>query len=379
MTSFKPEASMPTPTLGNPALGGGEVEAQFRAWYYSSQVQRAQTSLSLAQLLVFASVGIDLLGSGITPQEWPAAIKLLLITPLLMATQRVSREAKWRRFFPHFMCASIIATGLAFSVINIGGQGLGIGMRYDALVLVTVFTYFLGGLASTLACATGLALLGLHLVLSASRDINLQQMAYESLFLLAINALGMLSANFTERSVREAFWRFQTLTQLSELDPLTQLNNRRGFDRRYAELWERAQREHLPLALAFVDIDHFKSINDRYGHEVGDDALRQVARVLGQAGEPTPALCARLGGDEFIAVWYNLARPGAERIAARVTHAVESLQFRGEPGGGSLLAVSVGLAMCEPDAVTPAGEGLRRADRALYQAKHAGRNRMAVA
>src|SRR5689334_303046 len=108
MTPSHPEASMPAPTLGNPSLGGGEVEAQFRAWYYTGRAQRAQTSRSLAQLRVFASGGIGRLGSGITPQEWPAAIKLLLITPLRMAPQRVSREPKWRRYFPHFMCASII-------------------------------------------------------------------------------------------------------------------------------------------------------------------------------------------------------------------------------------------------------------------------------
>lgn len=358
---------------------GGRVEGEFRAWFYTSQMQRAQVSLGLAQALVFISIAIDILNSPDAPGRISALIKLGLITPLLLATMWVSRSPRWRRLFPHFMCASILAVGAAFSAINIGGQGFGIELRYDALVLVTVFTYFLGGLASVFACATGLLLLGIHIFLSATKDVPLEQMAHQSLFLLAINAIGMLSANLTEQSVREAFWRYQTMTQLSEMDALTQLLNRRGFDRRYAELWERAQRERRSLALAFIDVDHFKSINDRYGHEAGDDALKQVANVLREETDPAPLLIGRLGGDEFIAVWYNLARPAAERIAARLMHAVEARQLRNEGAANGVLTISVGLSVCHPDLTALAGDCMRRADQALYEAKQAGRNRFAVA
>lgn len=377
--AFDPGSLLPTPMPEVPVRPGADIEAEFRTWYYTSQVNRAHASLNLALLLVFASVGIDLLGSGNDPQEFPAAIKLLLIVPLLLITMRVARDPAWRRYFPHFMCASIIATGIAFSVINLGGNTFGISMRYDALVLVTVFTYFLGGLASTLACGTGLALLGLHLFLSSSRNIDLDQMAYESLFLLAINGLGMLSANFTERSVRDAFWRFQTMTQLSELDPLTQLCNRRGFDRRYSDLWDRARREAKPIALAFVDLDHFKNINDQYGHDAGDEALRQVGSVLTRC-DPAPDLCARLGGDELVAAWFGIERPYAETIAARLPRQVEALGLRNEGGAGKgVLTISVGLTLCQPGSDALPGDCLRRADQALYGAKQAGRNRIAVA
>lgn len=367
-----------TDDLPAPANLSGRVENEFRTWFYTSQMQRAQVSLGLAQALVFVSVGIDLISAD-TPGRVVALVKLALISPLLLATMWISRSARWGHLFPHFMCASILAVGAAFSAVNIGGAGFGLELRYDALVLVTVFTYFLGGLASVFACATGLLLLGIHIFLSALRDLPLEQMAYQSLFLLAVNAVGMLSANMTEQSVREAFWRYQTMTQLSELDALTQLLNRRGFDRRYAELWERAQRERRSLALAFIDLDYFKNVNDRYGHEAGDDALKQVARVLKEDTEPRPTLSARLGGDEFIAVWYNLARPAAERIAARLTHAVEALQVRNEDAAGGVLTVSVGVSVCHPDLTALAGDCMRRADQALYEAKQAGRNRFSVA
>lgn len=358
---------------------GGKVEGEFRAWFYTSQMQRAQVSLGLAQALVFISIGIDIVNSPDTPGRVVALIKLGTITPLLFLTMWASRTPRWRHLFPHFMCASILAVGAAFSAINIGGQGFGIELRYDALVLVTVFTYFLGGLASVFACATGLVLLGIHIALSAFKDVPLEQMAYQSLFLLAVNAVGMLSANMTEQSVREAFWRYQTMTQLSETDSLTQLLNRRGFDRRYAELWERAKRERRSVALAFIDLDQFKGINDRYGHEAGDAALKQVARVLREETDPMPLLSARLGGDEFIAVWYNLPRPAAERIASRLTHAVEVRQVRNEGAAGGVLTISIGLTVCHPDLTVLAGDCMRRADQALYEAKEAGRNRFSVA
>lgn len=360
-----------------PRWGGAGAETEFRTWYYSSQMQRAQTSLALAQLLVFASVAVDLLGPGPDAQKVAAVIKLLLISPLLLATRWVTRHPRWHRWFPHFMCASIIAVGMAFCVINAGGGGLGLGLRYDALVLVTVFTYFLGGLASTLACATGLALLAIHLLAGTQREITLDQLVYESLFLLAINGLGLLSTSFTERAVREAFWRFQNLSLLSELDPLTQITNRRGFDRRYAELWERARNERLALAVAFVDLDHFKGINDGQGHEAGDEALRQVATTL-RRQEPAPDLCARLGGDELVVVWCGIDALQAETLAGRMPRAVEALRLRNDAGGG-VLTVSVGLTVCHPGPTLQPGECLRRADQALYAAKQAGRNRFAMA
>jgi diguanylate cyclase (GGDEF)-like protein len=378
-TALQPQLVTPPMAMSAvPPHPGADLEAEFRTWYYSTQTQRAQTSLALAQLLIFSSVAVDLLGSGATPQNIAAVIKLLLISPLLLVTLWITRSPRWRQYFPHFMCASIIAVGVAFCVINTGGPGMGFGLRYDALVLITVFTYFLGGLASTLACATGLALLAAHLALGANRNVTLEQLIYESLFLLAINALGMLSTTFTERSVREAFWRFQSLTQLSELDPLTQLTNRRGFDRRYAELWDRALRENQGLAIAFVDLDHFKNVNDHFGHEAGDEALRQVAGVMRQM-DPRPELTARLGGDELVAVWYGIDRTQAENAASQLPRSVEALGLRNEAGSGHVLTISVGLTLCQPQRNGHPGDCLRRADQALYGAKQAGRNRLALA
>lgn len=373
MTPLMPGMSVEAELAAGPAPGTS-TESEFRAWYYSAQMQRARSSLLLAQVLVFVSVAADLWQADERPERVAAIAKLLLISPLLLLTHWACRHPEWRRWFPYLMCASILAVGLAFALINLGA--LDSAMHYDALVLVTAFTYFLGGLASVAASATGLALLGLHIFLSSSHNVPLEVMTYQSLFLLAINALGMISANLNEQSVREAFWRFHTLTKLSEMDSLTSLMNRRGFDRAYAELWDKAQREGKPLAIAYVDLDHFKSINDVQGHEAGDDALRRVAGVLTQADKP--ALCARIGGDELVAIWYGLSPTRAELLAARIPEAVRALKLRNDASPGGLATVSVGLALCTPGPGVHASDALRQADRAVYAAKQAGRNRVEI-
>ena len=353
----------------------GDTESGHRAWYYGWQMQRARNGLVLAQLLVFVSVAADLWQADEAPERLAAVIKLLLISPLLLLTYWAGNRPQWRRAFPYLMCASILAVGAAFALINLGGADS--SLHYDALVLVTVFTYFLGGLASNAASATGLALLGLHIFLAWQNESPLEVMTYQSLFLLAINALGMFSANLNERAAREAYWRYQTATKLAEIDPLTSLMNRRGFDRAYAELWDRALKERQPLALAFVDLDHFKAINDALGHEAGDNALRAVAGVL--TGTDQPALCGRIGGDEFIAVWYGVGATRAELIAARIPETVVALKIRNEATPLGLATVSVGLALCQPAPGLHASDCLRLADKAVYSAKQAGRNRVEVA
>ncbi|WP_189079462.1 GGDEF domain-containing protein [Mangrovihabitans endophyticus] len=155
-------------------------------------------------------------------------------------------------------------------------------------------------------------------------------------------------------------------------DPLTALANRRSFDDALAAAGAWAQRTGRPLALLTVDLDHFKTINDTYGHAVGDDALRAVADAMRAVAEEDDVV-ARLGGDEF-ALLIRTDRRGAlhtgEGLRARVA-AIDTL-----PGGAP--GISIGLAVLPDDADSTAG--LQAAsDAALYVAKTHGRGRVAAA
>jgi diguanylate cyclase (GGDEF)-like protein len=153
------------------------------------------------------------------------------------------------------------------------------------------------------------------------------------------------------------------------MDPLTGLLNRHGLAGRFPELTARARRSGLPISVAVIDVDEFKSVNDTHGHRRGDDVLRHTAAVLGENLRPFE-LAYRIGGDEFVVVLPDVPLEDAVRVADRLCRAVRAA----EPGGLPL-TVSVGVA-------TAAGEDLgyealfADADAALYRAKVAGRDRV---
>ena len=163
------------------------------------------------------------------------------------------------------------------------------------------------------------------------------------------------------------------LARLSRTDALTGLANRRRYEEAFERYWKRARRTAGPLALLIVDADHFKRCNDRYGHAVGDEVLRGLARCLSASVSRPDDLVARVGGEEFAVLLPERDADGASRIAARVHEAVARLGVPSAGLGAGSVTVSVGLAV--DDGTGGMGDLYRRADAALYEAKAAGRNR----
>jgi len=162
------------------------------------------------------------------------------------------------------------------------------------------------------------------------------------------------------------------LEELSRIDALTGLQSRPHFEANAEALLRAHRDEGAAATLVLVDVDRFKEINDRYGHAVGDDVLRAIAERL-RASMPPGSHAGRLGGDEF-ALAMPVPAPEAARAAETVRAVVESLEFPRTPG--LRCSVSLGLAAA-PDGVLGLREWTEAADRALYDAKHAGRNRAA--
>ena len=160
----------------------------------------------------------------------------------------------------------------------------------------------------------------------------------------------------------------------SDLDGLTGLPNREAFERRLAEEIERAVRHQQPVAICFVDIDHFKVINDTLGHKAGDRVLAMVAASL-KATARTIDVVARYGGEEFVVIAPGTWSSDAVALADRLRRSVSALPT---PGVGRLLTISVGVAGL-PEHASRADALLERADEALYAAKRAGRDRTMVA
>jgi diguanylate cyclase (GGDEF)-like protein len=162
------------------------------------------------------------------------------------------------------------------------------------------------------------------------------------------------------------------LERAADTDYLTGLYNRRAFDLEFREQCDRARRSGLPLALATFDLDHFKQVNDRYGHAEGDRVLGEFAALLRRELRGGDTL-ARLGGEEFAVVLFGVGREEAVAFAERI-----GAELAARPSGsGPVLSTSAGVAALASGAPAPAALMLA-ADRALYAAKAAGRRRVAV-
>jgi diguanylate cyclase (GGDEF)-like protein len=160
----------------------------------------------------------------------------------------------------------------------------------------------------------------------------------------------------------------EKLAELSVTDDLTALANRRLLRQRLAEETMRSARSGRPFALLMIDLDHFKEVNDQHGHQVGDSVLRQCASTLKECLRGSD-LVARYGGEEFCILLPETSARGARLVAERLRQAVAQLS-------APVPTISVGVAMSEP--ASSADDLIRHADEALYRAKTAGRNRVAV-
>ena len=178
-----------------------------------------------------------------------------------------------------------------------------------------------------------------------------------------------------EVTLRELSEANNELERLNAIDPLTGAHNRRHFDKRLRSEGRRSRREQTPLSLIIIDVDHFKSINDRYGHDGGDECLKHVTRVFqNHIHRPTDDLC-RIGGEEFAVILPNTDIEGALHVAESMRRGLESSPL--VYGNESIqLTASAGLSTTVIVDEDHAQRLFKFADELLYEAKSAGRNRV---
>jgi diguanylate cyclase (GGDEF)-like protein len=168
----------------------------------------------------------------------------------------------------------------------------------------------------------------------------------------------------------------QELQRLAVLDGLTQVANRRCFDQYLNSEWQRLVREQAPLSLILGDIDFFKLYNDTYGHQAGDECLKEVASAIRRAVKRSTDLVARYGGEEFAIILPYTVVEGAIRVAEQIRAEVKALAIAHVNSQASQqISLSLGIASVVPTLESSPAMLISAADTALYQAKAAGRDR----
>jgi diguanylate cyclase (GGDEF)-like protein len=336
--------------------------------------------LATAGLFLALAVGGILQAIGSFPfdlQRWLLASAVTLLAQSLVLAVVRSGWSERLPWDPHFVLVPmLVATLLLVFYAYLSPE-----LRELVLMVWLVTPLFVAGLAGFVELAvlsvtiSAGYLAAIALRIGQGRELDF---ARESQLAIAVLLMGLFSGIVLERLKRnrEEMGRLRReLARLAATDSLTGLPNRRRFEEVLGSELDRLQRYGGAVAVAIVDVDHFKAFNDRLGHPAGDAALRELGGLM-RAGLRGSDLAARIGGEEFGLIMVGTGKAAAATVVERLRHAVEQRDVGA--GEGSRLTISAGVAAAPWDAADYASL-FALADDALYRAKAAGRNRICVA
>jgi diguanylate cyclase (GGDEF)-like protein len=245
------------------------------------------------------------------------------------------------------------------------------------LLLASFFFYFMIGLRLREALRANAIVFAALAFASVAGTMQTTTATYLLFTLFCANIVGVAGSYALEHANRKAFLEHRQLTEVATHDGLTRLLNRAAFEDQIRRVWQQAQRDRQTVSVIMIDIDCFKSFNDRYGHVAGDDCLRRVSTALRDAARRRPLdFVARYGGEELIAVLYGADQAYGESISRGLLSAVRELRI---PHAASqtqpYVTVSIGVVAVDAYRVASHDAAVGLADEALYAAKNQGRDR----
>jgi len=212
-------------------------------------------------------------------------------------------------------------------------------------------------------------------LLLATPFLDFETLHMVLVILVVVGATLWASASEVRKILIDVLLKQISSEQASWEDRLTGIGNRRSFDANMATTWAQASRAKVPLSLMMVDVDFFKKFNDSYGHQAGDECLRQVASALDSCARRTGDSVTRYGGEEFAVVLFHTPLNEARNISDSMLTAVQKLNIRHEQSTHEIVTISMGIATIVPTMENSMQQLIEEADKALYRAKENGRNR----
>jgi diguanylate cyclase (GGDEF)-like protein len=350
-----------------------EVESYYREqWRITANHVRVM--LALLPVLVFGGLSIApdaLLGIPAAFGELIRLLSLYLIIPIALCAAAVAWLLPERSLSGAFIAGGGLVLVLALEFLRTRGVDYGYTADHGLAVAVPVALAVLGGFRFDRVIGIHLCYVAIILggdLLDLSPPIGPITWIGEGALLL-VSAMAALWMETTQRRS----WAARRLLQLqAHQDPLTGLRNRRAFELHYELAAAQARRDGCSLLFALADLDHFKLVNDRYGHAYGDGALSEVAVVLSQFGRRPLDLAARLGGEEFAVLLYDCSVDAAEERLRTLVAQVQTLGIDNPDAPLGKLTISAGGVIA--DGSHSLSTLYRSADEHLYAVKRSGRN-----
>lgn len=354
-----------------------DLETRFRE-HYSEEGVRARLWMLLVPLVLFtlaATMGAEILGvppvlkTFTIPANW--TLVACLIMGLVMVTQRPLRRYSDAAMIA---CGFAIAAVMTVSDILAKRAGLevpdGLGVVYLSAMLILARMTFRRAAVSTAIALCGIT--AIQFYFDGVKDLVELRYLEQALVLTISGAGGWL----LELNSRRLWLDLRILETISRTDPLTGIANRRGFEEAADTVMRFAMREQRPVTLMVLDLDCFKGLNDRYGHDYGDEALKRAAGFLSAQARRPIDICGRFGGEEFVIVLCNCPALAADVRCREIVQGVEALRLENAASGVSpYLTASLGAVSFYPAEGAQLNRALLKADENLYKAKGAGRNR----
>jgi diguanylate cyclase (GGDEF)-like protein len=386
--------------MSNPfEIVGSEIASE-------QQIEDALGELYNSKPHVTASIGVALAGLSacMTGSVWAGTSATLIALACLVFRVSIERrfvargpgplDPKWTRLFVIGAALSSFGFGLSGAILlydtSLATQTIIIGVACAVVQGAAGRAYMMPGTAF-IYIASIIGMMGI----AALADGNYLLVPAFPLYFYFLASFIMQMVNNRLRQLRAeqtADRLFQEITEKNELlrianealatkayeDPLTGLANRRKFDLFLTENLAAAQQDQSAISLMMIDVDHFKSFNDTYGHQSGDECLQLLSRAISNTVSDDGNLVARYGGEEFVVILPGQDLAKAKIIAESVRIAVRLTDLDTLPNAPPRQTISIGLVSCQANAATTRDALLAAADAALYAAKKQGRNRVCV-
>ncbi len=353
------------------------LESEFRAFYVAQNLPRGRLSGFIGLVLVLAITLVDMFFGESAEGNLTNIIRLGVLCPLLIAVVIATYSRALEKLYAEVAAVGVTLTGLVVIFLCVMAASTGASYALSGVILVTLFACLFLGLFFYQAAAISAVLVVAHIAMAYFMGLSFDELLFSTATLVSASVIGNIATYNLEYALRTNFLENCLLNALAERDGLTGLYNRRIFDDYMRRVWRQARRDQVSVEVILIDIDDFKSFNDLYGHQHGDDCLKIVAKTIAKHAKRPLDFSARYGGEEFVLVLFGPPGEFGRLMPEQIRHEIEDLAI---PHEGSSVArfvtVSIGVARAQPGVGRSLAGAIQVADEALYEAKRGGRNQV---